>query len=353
MRFFLGAYTSDREGAADGIGVLCAGSADDALAGGELAFGGTAVRAASPSWLAWHPTRDVIYAAQEATGTVQAFLRTGAESFAALGGAVRVGEAVCHVAVAPDGRSLVASCYGDGGVVRVPLGGDGGLLGSELALGAEPRDPYAEFGGDPRTPHAHQARFVPGALVSTDLGFDSVRVWEIGAAAPTLRQTVVLPRRTGPRHTVWHPSGHLYVVTEYSNEVFVLRPGSDGAWALVAGAQIIGAQVGADFSAEIALSHDASFALVGVRGSNTIATLRVSGDGSALTTVALVESGVDWPRHHVIARDTLLVAGQRSNEITALTIDERTGVPGRVRRRVEVPSPTMLLADRSRQTLAS
>ncbi|GAA4057728.1 hypothetical protein GCM10023065_32050 [Microbacterium laevaniformans] len=54
--------------------------------------------------------------------------------------------------------------------------------------------------------------------------------------------------------------------------------------------------------------------------------------------------GVDWPRHHVVVRDTLLVAGQRSDEIAALTLDERTGVPGRARRRVDAPSPTCLLA---------
>ncbi|WP_345134195.1 hypothetical protein [Microbacterium laevaniformans] len=36
--------------------------------------------------------------------------------------------------------------------------------------------------------------------------------------------------------------------------------------------------------------------------------------------------------------------GQRSDEIAALTLDERTGVPGRARRRVDAPSPTCLLA---------
>ncbi len=181
MRFFLGGYGADMGGDADGIGVLHAGAPDDALAGGELAWAGSAAAAASPSWLAWHPTLDVVYAAQEGHGDVQAF------------------------------------------------------------------------------------------------------------------------RRTGP---------------------------------------------GVDFPAEIALSRDGRFAVVGVRGSNTLASLRVDGDGGSLASVALVESGVDWPRHHVIARDTVLVAGQRSSEIASLTLDERTGVPGRVRRRVEAPTPTALLADR-------
>ena len=66
----------------------------------------------------------------------------------------------------------------------------------------------------------------------------------------------------------------------------------------------------------------------------------------SLTPVALVEAGVDWPRHHVVVRDTLLVAGQRSDEVVSLTLDLRTGVPGRVRHRTPAPSPTCLLIAR-------
>ncbi len=49
----------------------------------------------------------------------------------------------------------------------------------------------------------------------------------------------------------------------------------------------------------------------------------------------------------MIDRDTLLVAGQRSDEVASLTLDLRTGVPGRVRHRVQTPSPTCLLRARS------
>ncbi len=74
--------------------------------------------------------------------------------------------------------------------------------------------------------------------------------------------------------------------------------------------------------------------------------MRVAGHGERLVPVALTESGVDWPRHHVVVRDTLLVAGQRSDEVASLTLDERTGVPDRIRHRAAVPSPTCLLPAR-------
>jgi 6-phosphogluconolactonase (cycloisomerase 2 family) len=92
-----------------------------------------------------------------------------------------------------------------------------------------------------------------------------------------------------------------------------------------------------DAAAELAFSRDGRFVYAGLRGSNTIAVVEVRGDGAQLRPVALVDAGVEGPRHHVVVRDTLLVAGQHSDEIAALTLNERTGVPGRARRRVDAP----------------
>jgi 6-phosphogluconolactonase (cycloisomerase 2 family) len=142
---------------------------------------------------------------------------------------------------------------------------------------------------------------------------------------------------------VWHPSGHLYVVTELSREVFALAPDVIGDWRIVAGTTLGAGMLDGDTAAELAASRDGDFLYAGVRGSNTIATVRVKGAGDVLAPVALVDAAVDWPRHHVVVRDTLLVAGQRSDEIVSLTLDLRTGVPGRVRHRVEAPTPTCLL----------
>jgi len=145
---------------------------------------------------------------------------------------------------------------------------------------------------------------------------------------------------------VWHPSGHLYVVTELSKEVFVLAPDATGAWCLVGGTPLGVGILATDTAAELASSRDGEFLYAGVRGSDTIAVLRVRGTGETLAPLALVEAGVHWPRHHIVARDTLLVAGQLSDEVASLGIDLRTGVPGRVRHRTPAPSPTCLLPAR-------
>jgi 6-phosphogluconolactonase len=354
MRFWVGGDTAELEsGLAAGVGVLLSGLPDEASAGGPLAYAGVATPLRegeneewfrSPSWLAAHPSADVVYAAFEGSGRVGAFRRTGEAALEPFGATVEAGAAVCHVHVAADGGYLVASCWGDGRVVRVPLAPDGRPLpGTVLDAATDPHPGTVMAPGQPeRVSRAHQAVALPdGRIATNELGYDLVRIWRPAGSGLRLDHEVVLPAASGPRHSVVHPSGHLHVLTEYTGEVFTLGLGRDGRWALLGGLAT-GAMPG-DTSAEIATSRDGAFLYAGHRGSDTIEVLRVRGAGESLQPVALVDSGVRGPRHHLVVRDTLLVSGQRSDEVVSLTLDERTGVPGRVRHRAQVPSPTIVL----------
>ena len=394
-QFWIGGYGADMDGDAGGIGLL---EGDEGREPATLAYRGVVAAAASPSWLAAHTSLDVVYAALEGSGTVQAFVRNGERSLAPLGDSVEAGSGVCHVAVSPSGGYLVASCYGDGRVVRIALDA-GGRLGA-ASTGDAATDPYGTDAGadqpraidfaevlaslkepqpeaprtglllfdealglnatpaaDPepepveapsRASHAHAAAFLPdGRIATTDLGFDLVRIWRAGRSGLVLDHQVVLPHGFGPRHMVVHPSGHLHVVTEYSCEVFTLAAGADGRWALAAATTVSpAAQVGVDYPSELSRSRDGETLYAGVRGSNTIAALRVRGAGEIVEPFALAESGVDWPRHHLVHDGALLVAGQRSDEISVLDLDERTGAPRGIRHRTAAPAPTSILLAR-------
>lgn len=418
MRLLVGGYSADSGGIAGGIGVLVAGDADSPSAGGPLAFVGEAVAASSPSWVTWNERTDVAYATLEAAGTVQAYRRVGEGRFAPLGDPVEAGEAVCHAAVSPDGSTLVATCWGDGRVVRYALAADGRIgrpsfapaavdpvgpaagagagssgasdveaaaeeVGIDLAaLGLGGRGDAGLFGGrgldgfdgvelfggavgagaggfggagvegassagttpvEERVSRAHQTVFLADGVVATsDLGFDLVRFWRLVDGRLRPLHDVALPFGSGPRHMVWHPSGHLYVVTSYSCEVFALAPDASGRWRVVSGTPLGAGTLPGDSAAELAPSRDGAFLYAGVRGSDTIAVVAVRGAGDALAPVALVEAGVAWPRHHRVVRDTLLVAGERSDDVVSMTLDIRSGVPGRVRFRAPAPSPTCL-----------
>ncbi|MEH3089605.1 MAG: beta-propeller fold lactonase family protein [Microbacterium arborescens] len=393
MRLLLGGYTADMAGQAPGIGLLHAGDPDGGTADGQLSLRPEVIAASSPSWLARHPSLDVVYAALEFRGEVQAYRRTGPDRWMPLGAAVPAGEAVCHVAVAPGGRSLVASCWSDGRVVRMTV--DAAGVPSAPVIAPAAIDPYGpeastsasrgeadvdlaaaaralreaagpEFahlvpGSDAIAPVAgadapvagadaaarpsrsHQARHLPdGLIATTDMGLDLVRFWRDDPRGLRLVQQVALPLGSGPRHTLWHPSGHLYVLTELSREVFVLAPDRAGTWRMLSATALHGT-LDDDTAAELAMTPDGETLYAGVRGSDVLGVLRVRGAGDDLQLLALVDAGVAWPRHHVVVRDTLLVAGQHSDEVVSMTRDPRTGVPGRVRHRVTAPSPTCFL----------
>ena len=194
-----------------------------------------------------------------------------------------------------------------------------------------------------RVSRAHQAIFLPGGLVATtEMGLDLVRIWRSTDTGLRAVQDVVPHDGSGPRTGLGHPSGHLYVVTELSREVFVLAPDREGRWHLRSGQPLLGS-LDTDTAAEICASRDASTLYAGVRGSDTVGVLSVRGAGETLQLLALAETGTHWPRHHVVVDDTLLVAGQLAHEIVSLPLDARTGVPGRVRHRTASPSPTRLL----------
>ncbi|KTS09353.1 lactonase family protein [Microbacterium testaceum] len=396
MRFWVGAYAGDA-GSVEGIGILQAGDADSVWASGPLGMVGTAVPApGSASWLAAHPTHDLLYAALESDGTVQAYRRTSETRLTPVGPAIEAGESVCHVAVSPDASFLVASCWSDGRVVRIDL--DAAGRPSRPRIAAEATDPWGpdspesgvstgarvsgavvpdlaaaaralrEAAGDeyghlvpaydaapetdaeseeaaigPRVSRSHQAIFLPGGLIATtDMGLDLVRFWRSSGDGLRLVQQVVLPKGSGPRHGVWHPSGHLYVVTELSREVFVLAPDAETRWRVISGQPLVGS-LDTDTAAELCASRDGATLYAGVRGSDTIGVLAVRGAGEELQFTALADAGTHWPRHHVVVNDTLLVAGQLADEIVSLPLDARTGVPGRVRHRTASPSPTRLL----------
>ena len=397
MRFWVGAYAPDT-GSAEGIGILQAGESGALGASGPLGMVSTAVAVpGSPSWVAEHPTNaDILYAAVEFDGTVQAFRRTGETRLTPLGPPVEAGGAVCHIAVSPDASFLVASCWGDGRVVRMALDGQGRPFRLDIAAAAA--DPHAapsdegavstgarvsgavvpdlaaaaralreaageefshlipayddvpvtdaeseEAAAGARVSRAHQTVFLPGGLIATtDMGFDLVRFWRAHEDGLRLVQDVVLPKGSGPRHGLWHPSGHLYVVTELSCEVFVLSPDRTGRWHVVSGQPLLGT-LDTDTAAELSSSRDGSTLYAGVRGSDTVGVLSVRGHGEELQLLALAETGTHWPRHHLVVDDTLLVAGQLAHEIVSLPLDARTGIPGKVRHRTPSPSPTRLL----------
>ncbi|ABM09229.1 lactonase family protein [Paenarthrobacter aurescens] len=336
---WVGSYTADRDGKGEGIVAL---SADD---DGKLTSLGLAIAANSPSFLALHPSLPVVYAVAEEGKTVRAYRRTGDSGLEAFGDPWPAGEATCHVAADPQGRFIVATCWGDGQVILYELDHDGAITSRTSAAAAV--DPHTATSPDGERPsRAHSSLMLPdGRVMTTDLGHDLVRVWQYspGVGLQTDHQ-VILPKGSGPRHMARHHSGTVFVDTEYSVEVAAIRMEPDGTYELttMVPASATGAKDG-DAGAEIALSPDGRFAYVGVRGSNRICILKVSHSGGELEPVAEVPCGGEWPRHHLVREGWLYVANEGSDDVVSFKLDSETGLPDGPVSRVETGSPSVLV----------
>ncbi|CAN7539321.1 beta-propeller fold lactonase family protein [Pseudarthrobacter oxydans] len=333
-----GTYTPDGGGRADGIGALAA------KPDGSLERLGTAAKTDSPSFVAVHPTLPVVYAVAEQRKMVRAFRRSGDYGLEPLGDPQPAGEATCHVAVDRQGRFVTVTCWGDGQVLLFELDADGGMTGR---LPAAPSvDPHAGLGtGEPRQSRAHASLMLAdGRIMTTDLGHDTLRVWNyVPGTGLVADHEVVLPFGSGPRHLVQHQNGNVFVVSEYSVEVFVVRPEA-GVFELVfRGPATSGRSLPDDSGAEICLGFQGSYAYVGVRGSNIISVLKVGAGGTELIPVKDSPSGGNWPRHHLVRENWLHVAHERSDNVATFALDSLSGCPGDIVHNLQTPSPTALV----------
>lgn len=330
--FWVGGYTGN-DGHALGISRLTS-----APVHGTFSLAGTAP---SPSWLALNPRVPVIYAALEQAGRIAAFSICATGTLEALGTEIEAGEQICHVAVSPNGRHAVASCYGDGKVIYYPLADDGSL--GEPVIAASADNSHAELKDSPS--RAHQALFLADDLVlTTDLGRDLLRVWRVSPEGLTLVQELVLDRGIGPRHMALHSTGVVFVVTEFSNEILTLAPDAQGDWNVMDRVPTAAAHApGHGSPSEICLNDAGTMLYTAVRGANTISTFAVRGEPARLELLAVTPCGGDWPRHHVVSDGRLYVANQLSEDITVFDLDPQTGVPGELAALIPVPSPTCLV----------
>ena len=328
--WFVGGYTSDMGGEAEGIAVL------SSRADGSLENVGVVASTASPSYLL--VTESTVFAAGEGAGSVSAFSRTGATGLTEHTVASAGGAAPCHLALYGD--TLVVACYVDGNVTtfdREPLVARGTLTAS----GSGPR---REQDG----PHAHSsARLADGRIVSADLGADRIHVHSLSDGRLVRESSLELPSGTGPRDLHVLSNGLVLVLAEFGLEILVLRVSADGTLSLDSRVPLPGARTG-DQAAALAITHDERFVYSGLRGSNRVAALSLtiggeSADAASVSFLALgsVSSEGDWPRHLVVDGDIVHVANQRSSSVASFQIGD-SGLPALIAEPTEVASPTLL-----------
>ena len=326
-RIWVGGYTDDMNGSAEGIAILRV--APD----GSLENHGLAMAADSPSFLA--SSGDTLYAAGEGARVVTAY-RIAGDELHFLGVQDTAGELPCALAVLGDRAALAVACYGDGTLDVHPLAPDGAIGKTGQSLRGVGKGTRIDQDG----PHAHAALQVDATTVlSTDLGTDDVYIHTLEGDLLSRTGSLTFPTGSGPRDLLLHPSGVVYLLAELSNEVFVLERVGQG-YAITGQVALPGAAEG-DHAAALALSADGRFLYSALRGSDNVAVLSISGDGRTLSPVGAVSSGGGWPRHLVMDGDYLRVANQLTSSVVTFTLGP-DGLPVQYSSLV-VASPTCLL----------
>ncbi|WP_157974404.1 lactonase family protein [Lewinella sp. IMCC34183] len=317
--FLLGTYNDD--------GVHAPGIYRYALrSDGTLDSRGRVAEINSPSFLAYNPDRSVLVAVEETeTGSVAAFSVEG-DSLEYLNSQPSGGGGPCHVNVSQDGYVGVAN-YGGGTAELLRLTADGSL--------SAPLDVSNHRSRGGETPHAHSSYFLNGGteMLSVDLGTDEVWHYNLdkedGKLVPHTPPSLRMEPGAGPRHLSIHPNGKwLYVINELNSTVTqVSRSGSElsvvDSWSTLPEDF-----TGESFCADIHVSRDGKFLYGSNRGHNSIVVYAISAASGALTPLEYEPVAGDWPRNFALSPDEqfLLVANQRSKNITTLRRNTKTGM---------------------------
>lgn len=348
---YAGAYTGDGS-SSKGITLLKMNSDT-----GELTVAGTAAELASPSFLALSDDGTHLYAVSESGNSAAAFKVdkvTGAlTKLNELPVADAPGQGACHLCLVPKAKMLVTANYGGGSVSTFSLAADGSLAA---------RTGFIQHTGSSVNPDRQKAPHGHGAVLSkdgrhvlvNDLGTDRVYIYEVDAAAHTLKPKPagegVLKPGAGPRHGAFDPAGQVfYCINELDSTV------TPFVWdakvpSLTAGTTV--STLPADYTgtgnstAEIVAHPSGKFVYGSNRGHDSIAVFRI--EDAAKGTITLVQNapaGGKTPRNFNLTPDGkwLVAAHQDSDSIAVFSVNPADGTLTATPHRATVGKPVCLV----------
>jgi 6-phosphogluconolactonase len=318
---------------------------------GKLTPMGVAAETPDPSWVAVHPSRKFLYAANEASkaSAVSAFaVDAKSEKLTLLNQIPSLGEDPCYLSFDKTGKYILVANYSSGTIAVFPILADG-RLGEHTALVKDQgaRGPNKER---QEAPHAHWIETSPDnrfALVA-DLGLDEVLVYKFDATNGTLTPNepgfARLKAGSGPRHAVFHPNGKIvFAVSELSSTAtsFAYDAKKGTLKETQTASTLPPGFSGRNDVAEAAVHPNGKFLYVSNRGNDSIAILSIDPGNRTLVPAGGIPTGGKEPRHFAIdpSGKYLLAENQFSNNVVVFKIDATTGGLTPTGQRVEVPSP--------------
>ena len=295
----------------------------------------------SPGFLAIHPNRRFLYAANESVlvsgeriGAASSFkIDPATGDLQLINSQAAHGKGPCHITIDSTGQAALVANYSSGNVVALPIKPDGSL--GEVSANVQ----HAGSSANPRRqegPHAHSIYPDPTNrfALSCDLGTDQVLVYRLDPQQATITPNdppfATVAAGSGPRHLAFHPSGKFaYVLTELLNTVIAFE--WDPRRGVLSEIQTISTlpdgYAEKTYGSEIAVHPNGRFVYTANRGHDSLAVFAVDESTGKLTSRGQTPIGGTFPRHFAIdpTGKFLIAANQHSNDLTIFRIDAMSG----------------------------
>ena len=321
-----------------------------------------AVKLAKPSFFAFHPKLDVLYAVTETMrndpsepAAVTAY-RVGRSSDAPSTPTLTLmnsqpidGDIPCHVSIDATGQFAVMANYTSGSVVVCPLAADGSIKPASDNVQHKGVGEYAS-----KSPRGHSSVWDPTNryLFVADLGLDKVFVYELnrgtGKLAPAKHSSMTLAAGSGPRHISIHPNGKwVYVINETNMTLTTASwDSNEGKLVEIQTVSTLPADAkGKGYStAEVLVHPSGRFVYGSNRGHDTIAGFKVDDKTGMLTPIGHTSPGGKTPRNFRISQngEFLLAENQQSDSIFSFRINKETGDLKPTGYSIKAPAPACI-----------
>ena len=326
----VGTYTN--EGSSDGIYVYTFNNET-----GKLIYKNKTTDIENPSFLTLSSDLKSVYAISEfgsdSIGMVYAYgydAESGALTFKNKASAG--GSGPCYVSVDKSDRYIFTANYGSGSLAAVPILDDGSL--SQDVQQIYNKGIITDGKEEPSRMHSVVISPDNRYLFASNLGTDKIGIYLFDEHAKTkpLKELefVSLPRKSGPRHFVFHPNGkYAYLIQELDGGITAFNY-SDGKLSEIQNVSIIPEDFSGKFgAADIHISPDGLFLYGSNRLEiNEIVMYRINQKDGQLTFVGREPSQGKNPRNFAIdpSGKFLLVANQATDEIVVFKRNKETGL---------------------------
>ncbi len=352
MDVYIGTYTG---GESKGIYLL-----DLDLVSGEISDRGLVAEVASPSFLAIHPSKDLLYAVGELgeydgeknNGAIHAY-RIDPESgkLTLINSKSSRGAHPCHIVVDPSGKTVLVANYSGGNVSSVRLNEDGSL---REKVSVYQHEGSSVNPGRQKAPHAHSINVDPSKqyAMAADLGADKIFVYKLdaekGELTPHDPPSVSTPPGGGPRHFAFHPSGR-FAFTNNEMQMSITSFKYDASRGVLEILETVPTlpeeeghgKVSGNSTAEIQVHPNGQFLYCSNRGHHSIVVYAINQETGKLTYIETESTQGKTPRNFGIdpTGTYLLAANQGSSDVVVFRINPQSGELDATGHKFSVPTP--------------